>query len=83
MACISKYRVQKPIHGGVLTNYNQLGYWEGIAPGGWIDTNYKCTTVKWHGGWDVHVVDEPDVGRMYNDFYKYKYHTPIIVDAYA
>lgn len=52
---------------------NQLGYWEGIAPGGWVDTNYKCTMVKWHGGWDVRVVDEPDVGRLYDDFYKYRH----------
>lgn len=30
-----------------------FGYWDGIAPGGWIDQNYKCETVKWHGGHDV------------------------------
>ncbi|KAH0610344.1 uncharacterized protein H6S33_011871 [Morchella sextelata] len=48
-----------------------LGYWEGISPGGAIDTNYKCTMVKWHGGHDVRVVDEPDVSRMYSDFYEF------------
>lgn len=74
--------VSKAIQGCSLIN-NQLGYWEGIAPGGWVDTNYKCTTVKWHGGWDVRVVDEPDVGRMYNDFYKYKYPTPVTADTWT
>ncbi|KAI5803810.1 glycoside hydrolase superfamily [Geopyxis carbonaria] len=48
-----------------------IGYWEGIAPGGWIDQNYKCKTVKWHGGWDVRVVDPSDINRLYNDFYKF------------
>jgi hypothetical protein len=48
-----------------------IGYWEGISPDGWIAQNYKCTTVKWHGGHDVTVVDETDVERMYNDFYRF------------
>lgn len=48
-----------------------IGYWEGVSPDGWIAQNYKCTTVKWHGGNDVTVVDEIDVERMYNDFYRF------------
>jgi hypothetical protein len=48
-----------------------IGYWEGVSPDGWIAKNYNCTTVKRHGGADVTVVDETDVERMYNDFYKF------------
>jgi len=48
-----------------------IGYWEGISPGGSIASNYKCTTIKWHNGVDVTVVDESDVCRLYDDFYKF------------
>ena len=48
-----------------------VGYWEGVSPDGWIASNYKCTTVKWRGGHKVTVVDETDVNRMYNDFYRF------------
>jgi hypothetical protein len=48
-----------------------IGYWEGVSPNGWIAKNYKTTTIKWHGGWDVTVVDETDISRLYNDFYTF------------
>ncbi|KAI5818022.1 glycoside hydrolase superfamily [Pyronema omphalodes] len=48
-----------------------IGYWEGVSPNGWIAKNYKTTTIKWHGGWDVTVVDETDISRLYNDFYHF------------
>lgn len=48
-----------------------VGYWEGVSPDGWIASNYKCTTIKWRGGHDVTIVDETDVDRMYNDFYRF------------
>ncbi|KAG0636371.1 glycoside hydrolase superfamily [Tuber brumale] len=51
--------------------HSLLGYWDGVAPGGWIATNYKCITVKWSGGKDICVVDASDVGRMYSDFYSF------------
>ncbi|RPA97417.1 glycoside hydrolase [Choiromyces venosus 120613-1] len=51
--------------------HSLLGYWDGIASGGWIDTNYKCINVKWRNGKDVCVVDASDIGRMYNDFYSF------------
>ncbi|CUS06651.1 unnamed protein product, partial [Tuber aestivum] len=49
--------------------HSLFGYWDGIAPGGWIDANYKCINVKWRKGNDICVVDASDVARMYNDFY--------------
>lgn len=48
-----------------------FGYWDGVAPGGWVDQNYKCETLKWHGGWDVRVITAEDVGRCYDDFYRW------------
>ncbi|KAF8542529.1 glycoside hydrolase superfamily [Trichophaea hybrida] len=38
---------------------------------GWIATNYSTTTIKWHGGNDVTLVDETDIHRLYNDFYRF------------
>lgn len=51
--------------------HSLLGYWDGIAPGGWIYTNYKCINVKWLDGKDICVVDASDVSRLYNDFYSF------------
>jgi len=47
-----------------------FGYWDGIAPGGWIASNYKTEKLKWHGGSDVLVVAADDIGRLFNDFYR-------------
>lgn len=49
----------------------KIGYWGGISPTGWIAAQYKTTTIKWHGGDDVMVVDEKDVNRLYSDFYRF------------
>ncbi|PWW71617.1 Glycoside Hydrolase Family 36 protein, partial [Tuber magnatum] len=51
--------------------HSLFGYWDGIAPGGWIDANYKCINVRWRKGRDIYVVDASDVSRMYNDFYSF------------
>lgn len=51
-----------------------LGYWGGISPDGSIAKNYKTREVrKANGGLaggTMTVVDEEDVSRMYDDFYK-------------
>ena len=38
---------------------------------GAIAAAYSTTTVKWHQGKEVTLVDETDVGRLYNDFYSF------------
>ncbi|EWC45913.1 hypothetical protein DRE_04920 [Drechslerella stenobrocha 248] len=45
-----------------------LGYWNGVSPNGWIAKNYKLRNVN-RGS--IHVVDKEDVGRFYDDFYKF------------
>lgn len=49
----------------------QFGYWDGIAPGGYIDRNYNCITLKWHGGHDVRIVHPNDINRLFRDFYRF------------
>ncbi|KAI5808538.1 glycoside hydrolase superfamily [Peziza echinospora] len=48
-----------------------FGYWDGIAPGGWIDSTYKTKDYKWHGGHDVRLVTPEAVGSLYEDFYNF------------
>ncbi|KAG8533067.1 uncharacterized protein KY384_001850 [Bacidia gigantensis] len=48
-----------------------LGYWGAVHPDGWIARNYKTKTIKKWDGTDMTVVDEPDISRMYDDFYKF------------
>ncbi|KAF3228603.1 hypothetical protein TWF191_002459 [Orbilia oligospora] len=45
-----------------------LGYWNGISPNGWISRNYKLRNV---GNGSIYVVDKSDIGRFYDDFYKF------------
>ncbi|KAK6518973.1 hypothetical protein TWF281_003663 [Arthrobotrys megalospora] len=45
-----------------------LGYWNGISPNGWISRNYKLRNI---GNGNIYVVDKSDVGRFYDDFYKF------------
>ncbi|KAK6524167.1 hypothetical protein TWF694_005827 [Orbilia ellipsospora] len=45
-----------------------LGYWNGISPTGWIADNYKLRNV---GNGSILVVDKEDVGRFYDDFYRF------------
>lgn len=53
-----------------------LGYWEGIAPDGEIAKKYKMLPTKWHGGWDVTVVDPfgDEVRKLYDDFYRFVFY---------
>ncbi|KAF8475802.1 glycoside hydrolase superfamily [Kalaharituber pfeilii] len=55
----------------VIVWHAMFGYWDGVAPGGWVDKNYKCETLKWHEGHEVRVVSAEDVGRCYDDFYRF------------
>lgn len=54
-----------------------LGYWGGISPTGKLAQNYRTRTVQKrpdviaHGDNTMLVIDEPDVKRMYNDFYTF------------
>ena len=48
-----------------------LGYWGAISRRGKIAMEYKTRMVNKAGGGVFTVVDEPDVDRMYNDFYKF------------
>ncbi|KAL8773665.1 MAG: hypothetical protein Q9209_001431 [Squamulea sp. 1 TL-2023] len=51
-----------------------LGYWGAISPNGNIAKNYKTREVrksKGLAGGTMTVVDEEDVARMYDDFYKF------------
>ncbi|KAF8430254.1 glycoside hydrolase superfamily [Tirmania nivea] len=48
-----------------------FGYWDGIAPGGWVASNYKTEKLKWHGGFDVLVVAADDIQRLFDDFYSF------------
>ncbi|EPS45741.1 hypothetical protein H072_115 [Dactylellina haptotyla CBS 200.50] len=45
-----------------------LGYWNGISPVGWIADNYKLRNIR---NGDIYVVDKSDIGRFYDDFYKF------------
>lgn len=36
-----------------------------------MDCNYKCETVRWHGGHDVRIITTEDVGQCFDDFYRY------------
>ncbi|KAF3916946.1 Alpha-galactosidase [Arthrobotrys entomopaga] len=45
-----------------------LGYWNGISPTGWIAENYKLRSV---GNGSIYVVDKEDIGRFYDDFYRF------------
>ncbi|QIW97208.1 hypothetical protein AMS68_002726 [Peltaster fructicola] len=47
-----------------------FGYWGGVSPDGWIAKNYKTIEVPKNEG-SFTVVAADDVGRMYNDFYKF------------
>ncbi|KAH0541511.1 hypothetical protein FGG08_003986 [Glutinoglossum americanum] len=51
------------------------GYWDGIAPGGEIDSNYKTIDCAWRD--NVHqqernlrFIDPTDIERFYDDFYR-------------
>ena len=48
-----------------------LGYWGAVSPHGKIARDYKTKTINKMGGSTFTVVDEPDIDRMYNDFYKF------------
>ena len=48
-----------------------LGYWGAVSPHGKIAEEYKTSTINKTGGGTFTVVDEPDIDRMYDDFYKF------------
>ena len=48
-----------------------LGYWGAVSPDGKIAQDYKTTKVNKMGGGHFTVVDQPDIDRMYDDFYKF------------
>ena len=48
-----------------------LGYWGAVSPHGKIAQEYKTSTISKMGGGTFTVVDEPDIDRMYDDFYKF------------
>ncbi|KAL9127597.1 MAG: hypothetical protein Q9217_003555 [Psora testacea] len=48
-----------------------LGYWGAVSPHGKIARDYKTKKINKMGGGTFTVVDEPDIDRMYNDFYKF------------
>lgn len=48
-----------------------LGYWGAVSPHGKIAQTYKTKKVNKTGGGHITVVDEPDIGRMYRDFYDF------------
>ncbi|KAF3931897.1 Alpha-galactosidase [Dactylella cylindrospora] len=45
-----------------------LGYWNGVSPSGWIARNYRLRNV---GNGSIYVVDKSDIGRLYDDFYRF------------
>ncbi|KAK6347573.1 hypothetical protein TWF718_005411 [Orbilia javanica] len=45
-----------------------LGYWNGVSPDSWISRNYKLRKI---GNGSIHVVDQTDIGKFYDDFYKF------------
>jgi len=48
-----------------------LGYWGAVSPHGKIARDYKTIKVRKDSGESMTIVDEPDVDRMYDDFYKF------------
>ncbi|KAI1811300.1 glycoside hydrolase family 36 protein [Poronia punctata] len=48
-----------------------LGYWGGISPNGEIAKNYQTVKVDREADGPMTVINEPDVGRFYDDFYRF------------
>ncbi|RPB21592.1 raffinose synthase Sip1 [Terfezia boudieri ATCC MYA-4762] len=70
-ATVSTIKIRFPHITHVAVWHATFGYWDGIAPGGWVDKNYKTKTLKWHGGNNIMIVAEDDIGRLFDDFYKF------------
>ncbi|KAI9838719.1 MAG: hypothetical protein M1837_002422 [Sclerophora amabilis] len=73
---VSQIREKHPHIQHISVWHAILGYWGGIAPKGNISQNYKTvdvsmkTGVRPPGG-PMRVVDEADVSRLYEDFYRF------------
>jgi hypothetical protein len=74
---VQKIKSRFPTIKHVAVWHSILGYWGNIAPDGWIAASYRCTTVKWQNSSDTLVVDEPDVNRLYDDFYRFLYNSGV------
>lgn len=73
-ATVSGIRKKHPKIPHIAVWHAILGYWGGIAKGGKIAKEYKTIEVEKEKGvaeGKMLVVDEPDVQRMYNDFYAF------------
>lgn len=73
-AAVGDIRKKHPGINHIAVWHAILGYWGGIAEGGKIAKEYKTITVEKEKGvaeGKMLVVDEPDVQRMYNDFYAF------------
>ncbi|KAF8416797.1 glycoside hydrolase superfamily [Terfezia claveryi] len=70
-ATVSAIKIRFPHITHVAVWHAIFGYWDGIAPGGWVDSNYKTEILKWHGGNNIMIVAEDDIGRLFDDFYKF------------
>ncbi|KAK9467762.1 glycoside hydrolase superfamily [Lipomyces arxii] len=55
-----------------------LGYWGGVSPDGDLAKNYKLTKGKLYNQ-ETYIISEKDVGRYYNDFYKFLANSGITV----
>lgn len=69
-ATTAKIRKDHPNIKHIAVWHAILGYWGGVSPDGWIAENYKTVTVAKDDGL-ITVVAAEDVGRMYDDFYKF------------
>lgn len=73
-ATVTDIRKKHPQINHIAVWHAILGYWGGIAKDGKIAKEYKTITVEKEKGvaqGTMLVVDEPDVQRMYNDFYAF------------
>lgn len=72
-ATISKLRHSFPGIDRIAVWHAINGYWGGISPDGEIARNYKTTEVECGAPYDqkMHLVDQSDAERCYDDFYKF------------
>lgn len=73
-ATVADIRKKHPQINHIAVWHAIFGYWGGIAKDGKIAKEYKTITVEKEKGvaaGKMLVVDEPDVQRMYNDFYAF------------
>lgn len=73
---ISNIRNQHPGIADIAVWHGIFGYWGGMSPDGKVSREYSMRTFKrqegiFLGGGTMTTVDGADVGRLYDDFYRY------------